>query len=341
MRLRFGNRPGGFTLIELLVVVTIIAILISLLLPAVQQVRAAGARITCLNNIKQVALAVQNYETQYGKYPPAGQVGPDANTHRWRIIEFREGRVMSWIVSILPFLEQGVVYDAIDPQFSVREQVSNFQETEIPSLMCPSDRAAAQRYEWEGKFFAKGNYAAFASPLHSDFLNHYPGVMTTIPQNTAGAIRDGISRTLLLGEVRVRNHEKDERGVWALPWNGSTLIALDAHPKNADYPRDNMPVPLFLDHGLSPGLTQQPNGTQVADILFDCPDPSSAQLEKMPCSRFSTSRYWSAAPRSNHVGGVNVALADGSSQFLIDGIDYVTFAYMISSNDKQVYSWQW
>lgn len=341
MRFHLGPRPQGFTLIELLVVITIIGILIALLLPAVQQIREAGRRTTCLNNIRQLALAVNQYEGQYQKYPPAGQVGPDAPTHRWRIIKFREGRMLSWVVSVLPFIEQGPLYDRIEPSYSVIEQSSNFQQVEIPTLMCPSDDAFGQRYEYEDKFFAKGNYAAFASPLHSDFLNHYPGVMTTLPQNTAGAIRDGISRTLLLGEVRVRDHQKDERGVWALPWNGATLIALDAHPRNADYPRDNQSVPTFLDAGLSPGQTQQPNGTQVADILYNCPDPASAQLEKMPCAKFETSGFWSAAPRSTHTGGVNVAMADGSTHFLVDGIDYLTLAYMISSNDNQVYTWQW
>ena len=78
------------------------------------------------------------------------------------------------------------------------------------------------------------------------------------------------------------------------------------------------------------GATQPPNGKNP-DVLYDCPDLASEQIEKMPCIK--DSRYMSAAPRSNHIGGVNSVYLDGSVHFLPDGIDEPTMAYLITTID--------
>jgi prepilin-type N-terminal cleavage/methylation domain-containing protein/prepilin-type processing-associated H-X9-DG protein len=119
--------PRGFTLIELLVVIAIIAVLIALLLPAVQSAREAARRAQCVNNLKQMGIAIYNYHDQTGVYPP-GAIGGN-----WG------GSQMSWRVFILPQMEQNPSYNALNFFYGETPGNATVYYTTFPSFLCPSD----------------------------------------------------------------------------------------------------------------------------------------------------------------------------------------------------------
>jgi prepilin-type N-terminal cleavage/methylation domain-containing protein/prepilin-type processing-associated H-X9-DG protein len=125
-------RRSAFTLIELLVVIAIIAILIGLLLPAVQKVREAAARMSCQNNIKQLAIAIHSYHDANGQFPTSGAPGyvdnNSVNTQNW-----------SWLVKILPYIEQDNLYRATGAPTATVNANPTAVQTTVKTFLCPSD----------------------------------------------------------------------------------------------------------------------------------------------------------------------------------------------------------
>ncbi len=331
----------GFTLVELLVVIAIIGVLVALLLPAVQAAREAARRMQCINNCKQLALAVQNYEASRQKLPPASS-GPLSLERTDFAFQFkiRSGTNHSWIVQILPFMEQQNLFDQFDLSTAIPLTRGNPQpqETQPPSLLCPTDQAQGKSYEHDRNNapdtgrrsrFGKGNYAAFTSLTHVDYTN-YPGALPITGQQELSRIEDGTSNTLLLSEVRTRDIEDDQRGAWALAWTGASLISYDLHPLSGlRTPEEEgfIPDPTYL----GTGLVNVPNSLHP-DVLEDCSNNVEALAIGMPCA---ITTFFSASPRSNHLGGVNASFMDGHVSFLRDEIDELLMGYLIYIRDGQ------
>jgi len=337
--------PAAFTLVELLVAIAIIGSLVALLLPAVQNARESARRLQCQNNLKQLGLAVLNYEQTRGELPAAGTFAPVEESMKYESmgayhrVDLRSGTNRSWLVSLLPHLEQQQLHAQFDPELHVAANPSRPQTRQFPTILCPSEEALGRMYSWRDKEsgdsapFAKANYAAYTGPFHvDDFFS--PGAIRLFGQEMK-RITDGASQTLALSEVRTRDHEHDQRGAWALPWSGASLLSLDAHPiwYEDGIGNSKQTYPEFIFAPTSIGYTQIPN-SKTQDVLYECPDLVAEQVERMPCT--DSPGYISAAPRSNHPGGVYSVFLDGSVHFLLDDIDEPTMAHLICITDGQV-----
>jgi prepilin-type N-terminal cleavage/methylation domain-containing protein/prepilin-type processing-associated H-X9-DG protein len=280
---RLDARPG-FTLIELLVVLAIMAILVGLLLSAVQQVRAAAARVKCVNNLKQLALALHQFHGDYHRLPPGQRsfVNPD------------KMRYSGWALSILPYLEQGSLYARSKAEYAAKP--SPFApphaglSTPVVMFACPSDpRAPGPQTSKRTKEVAA--LTCYLGVSGKDFATR-DGVLFQDSRVRLGDISDGTSNTLMLGE---RPASADMQFGW---WyagvgqlgTGSGDLVLGVREQNLQPITSNSPC--------GPGAYPfSPGG-------FDD-----------PCAMF---HFWSP-----HAGGSHFAFADGSVRFLTYAADAV------------------
>ncbi|MFO0928492.1 MAG: DUF1559 domain-containing protein [Gemmataceae bacterium] len=184
----------GFTLIELLVVIAIIAILIGLLLPAVQKVREAAARMQCSNNLKQMGIAFHSYNDANGKLPTGWVTS----------ITTKPSPGWSWATIILPYIEQDNLFKQINPDLVTPgvAPVNALTQTPIKTYRCPSDSGTATNAVYEN--FGRSNYVVNRNLVGPDAGNN-PTPMAV------HQIRDGSSNTLMVGE---RDSVRNTGAVW-------------------------------------------------------------------------------------------------------------------------------
>jgi prepilin-type N-terminal cleavage/methylation domain-containing protein/prepilin-type processing-associated H-X9-DG protein len=303
----------GFTLIELLVVIAIIGVLIGLLLPAVQKVREAANRMKCLNNLKQLGIAMHGYHDAMGTLPDGGTYHESGG----------------WQLTILPHIEQTALYrafqgyGAISPGVYGSPNVANVTSKQIAICTCPSDVIAVTAGQTYNKT-SYHNYAAnFGNTAVGDSTTN--GAMrteTTYNGNTfAGApfrfanpqhfsdITDGTSNTLMMAEV-VQGQRLDVRGFTWWGDGGAFVTSLRPNDSNQD----------VVTHSTSCCCDNSP------------PNPPAN------CTGVSTSfgALRAFASRSRHPGGVNVAFCDGSGRFISNSIDPLTWQHLGTSQGGEI-----
>ncbi len=312
-----GTRPRAFTLIELLVVIAIIGVLLTLLLPAVQSAREASRRTQCLGNLKQIALAMHQYQSVHSVLP-AGKKGCCWGT---------------WLVYTLPYLEQQAMFNAwnscginspgvptnydLDLRYFGAANMT-VTSTRLAVYLCPSDLTNAPiSAAINGVTYActSQNYAVNfgnTSVLQAEFQDipflGAPFVDIGSPlgdyrrpaRATVGfnAIIDGLSNTLLASEVVV-GQGLDLRG---FSWWGDAATFEAFSPPNSSFP-DVLFSPLYC-------INQSPNP---------------------PCTTATTALPEMYAARSRHAEGVNAAKADGSVQFVKNSINFQTWRALSST----------
>jgi prepilin-type N-terminal cleavage/methylation domain-containing protein/prepilin-type processing-associated H-X9-DG protein len=306
----------AFTLIELLVVIAIIAVLIGLLLPAVQKVREAAARTQCQNNLKQMGLALHNYHDANSVFPIGAQNGG---------FPF-QGPRLTWFPYLLPYIEQSNLYNLFNftpasnpwniPWADTSNSIgSNSVTAQVVKLFqCPSDSGKDTISQFYGNYML-GNYLGFFGNLN------YGGAYLT-PRNIRHFftwntktkitdITDGTSNTLAMGEyLRAQatgpNSDLDFRGV---VWS--------------DQP------------GYSQLYTQFTPNTTSPDNIY-CGYCNNLPQMNLPCANSDCGKNDTAASRSRHTGGVNALLADGSVHFIGQSVSLTTWQSMGTISNGEI-----
>jgi prepilin-type N-terminal cleavage/methylation domain-containing protein/prepilin-type processing-associated H-X9-DG protein len=330
------SKRFAFTLIELLVVIAIIAILIGLLLPAVQKVREAAARAKCQNNLKQMALALHGYHDVNQSFPTGkgtAYPAPAAGYARW-----------SAHSRILPYIEQDPLYKSIDfsfpPETPGMGGVINFMpafqnpnrenaaacRTVVPTFLCPSDIAQAPS-DWPGQNNYVGSQGVqflcdLSEVLPSTIApNESPnGVLYFQSKVKLTSITDGTSNTAVYSEKIRGSGSPNPRADMMVMANQATLT--DAY-NTCRATNPLTATPLTSKQGYSWVM-----GEMCCTTYNHVAPPNTTTCAGSPFPGNMANMAMVVPPSSYHTGGVNVAFGDGSIRFVRDGIDLASWRAM-------------
>jgi len=300
----------AFTLIELLVVIAIIAILIGLLLPAVQKVREAAARMKCSNNLKQWGLAMHSYHDVNGRLPYGGTKAVTGFVR------------MSWVPPLWPYIEQTALAGKYDynaafhvlPNGTNSSSTTNLIASQVPTYLCPSDRGGPVYWMGDAYFRARGSYAVNYGNVYDPVKSGVPTAVapfsysngSTIPLAVRlTGITDGTSNTLLMSE------------------------RIMASPDNLFDIRGDI---INDDRGCHSFMTiNTPNSSVPDELVFWAANPDPM----MPSVKASNAQN---AARSRHTGGVNVLLGDASVRFVSNSVALGTWQSLGTMNGGEIIS---
>jgi prepilin-type N-terminal cleavage/methylation domain-containing protein/prepilin-type processing-associated H-X9-DG protein len=346
----------AFTLIELLVVIAIIAVLIGLLLPAVQKVREAAARMQCSNNLKQMGLAVLNYESTYNKLPVAGE-GTNSSTNGTAFgndlvggAAPPKGALMhSLFTYLLPYIEQNNIYTQIDlnqyynaASTTAPNHVAAFKNV-IKTYICPS-------YPYESRDSLGYGYVDYGATVYTDIVVYagqggstaavgmrdkknarQRGMLDNVA-NAIGSITDGTSNTIMIAEDAARRENYITNPAYLDP---ATALGI-AVDQGSSFGTRRFWRWAEQDTGFGvsgdPLLNTTTTSFKIINNNFTSPGsdgPNGCWLTTNNCGP-------NDEIFSFHTGGANVVFGDGHVQFIADGASPVTIAILTSRSGGEV-----
>ncbi len=312
------SRSRAFTLIELLVVIAIIGVLIALLVPAVQKVRAAAARIQCANNLKQLALAMLNYHDSYQRFPYTSYYRhPSGNKH-------------TWVELIMPFMEQTAVFRQID--FTIPNDTGRnrglFENVEYKFLQCPANPHANLLTMLSGGFFQEwpGRQQGLYYPLCA-------GTILPDCQSPDCGCTDCYCATEppsgpCVGPPTLRWHQPvsnghQHPGIWNRTYTLVSIADILDGTSNTLMIGERNAEECGYGGAFSNNFTVFYTGQKV--------NSPTRNVAAQP------SHWWdNCGASSYHSGGANFALGDGSVHFIHEDIDLLTFSRLGDKADGQV-----
>src|SRR5262249_12184358 len=311
------HRPSAFTLIELMVVIAIISVLIGLLLPAVQKVRDAAARLQCSNNLHQIGVAIHNYSDTKKHLPPSIRPATVGSVRQ------------RWVTHTLPYFEQDNLHDAYD--FSVNWSAPGNRaavQIRLKVFECPSAPETGSRLDYAPEdrstpIAATGDYSAVTHVdprLVTLGLAAYagPGMLPKNVLPTMAQVTDGLSHTIMVTESAGQPYVYRRRqqactpptvmtngGAWSRPATEISLVG-------SSYDGTDLPGPCGINctNGEDVGSAPYPHPVYGVD--------GSGQIY------------------SFHTGGVNAVFGDGSVRFIDQGINIATLAALVTRSGKEV-----
>lgn len=329
-----SRRRHAFTLVELLVVIAIIGILVGMLLPAVQQVREAARRTSCLNNMRQLVMAMHNYHSSNEAFPKNDYQGSDASYVNWRRL--------SGNYKLLPFIEENNLYRQFDLNQDWWHNRFGPMNESVALFLCPSARKGptADQTWWGGP---STNYAwcAGSTPYTSIWFSHLTnGAINQTQALEMNDTTDGVSNTILGAEILSGDgDDTTNRYPYDFFYLGSNALFEAIVDKN--FP-SQAEIEAIGTGALSPSGALSNGGTLWSWYAFN---QSLFNTSVPPNWRYPScggaccpggSHDWGygfVPPRSNHPSGVNVGLVDGSARFVSDQVDQLTFQRLGSRDD--------
>ncbi|MFO1066031.1 MAG: DUF1559 domain-containing protein [Pirellulales bacterium] len=331
-RISFSYRRA-FTLVELLVVIAIIGILVGLLLPAVQQAREAARRMSCSNNLKNLGLGVLNYESSFKKLPSM-QCGTG------HINATYQRNAMSGWYAILPYIEQTAVYNSINSlngNFGVEPWNGNaIYGTTIPILECPSDvgpqdpvDANRTRGRTSYGFCVGDDYAASQTYTSGEERNNAAESLKKVPIRHRGifgrsnyeslaAITDGTSNTIMLAERSRADQINTKGAVLMIAGDPATYVPLSCKAQFNGRQYAN-PSLIFTGDTFAGYRLYAGNCFFAAVSTILPPNSAVCGIANGSASPHWFPGIWTST--SEHTGGIQACMADGSVRFISDSID--------------------